>query len=133
MPRLPSSPRGWAVAVVCVVSLVVVWHFSAYYRGALAATLDGIRGHDEIQTDGYPAPERWEYGRLLEERFGVELNEVAGCVVSERLCAYVAGYNDVVTRRVNGRHCRDVFAECRTEAEEQYRLKHPKGRGRDRE
>ena|GEM_PF-4980935 len=113
--RLLKSRWTW----VAVLMAILVWHFGAYYRGAFAATIDGVRGHDEIQSfGGPPTIQQVEYHQLLKKRYGVEPNIVAGCVVSETLVRYVHGYNDVTKQRLKKKHGRDIFTECWAEAVE---------------
>jgi len=113
--RLLKSRWTW----VAVLMAILVWHFGAYYRGALVATFDGVRGHDEIQTyGGPPSVQLVENRRLLKERYSVEPNVVGGCVMSDSLVNYVRGYNDVAEQRLNKKHGRDVFTECWAEAAE---------------
>lgn len=81
------------------------------------AWIDGLRGHDEVKAFGLPRLSAWESARLLNSRYGVETNRVAGCVVSQELVWYVHGYNFVAKSRVNARFAKDVFAECADDAE----------------
>src|SRR5687767_9732529 len=84
----------------------------------LAAWFDGARGHYEIQIYGaLPPPWGAEYWRILETRYGVTVNRVAGCVVTEQLANYVEGYNAVSRQRIETHFGKDVFAECAESAE----------------
>jgi hypothetical protein len=104
------------MTALAALALVVAWYLTAYHRGMLAAYLDHSRGHYEVQTYGFPAEWRHEYARLLRERYGVELNAVAGCVVSHDLVAYVDGYNAASRRLLTARFGSDIFADCRRQA-----------------
>ncbi len=57
--------------------------------------------------------EEEEYARLLKERYGVELNYVAGCVVTEELVGYADGYNSTSKQLLEQKYGKDIFAECR--------------------
>jgi hypothetical protein len=93
----------------------------------VAAWVDAIRGHDELKVYGLPSPWAGEYARLLEQRYGVEIDPVAGCVVTEGLVWYVDGYNSVARPRIVARRGKDVFAECAKEARAAWELIHPSG------
>jgi hypothetical protein len=112
------SPWPWLIAAVLAAAF---WFLGGYPRGMAMAYLDQARGHYEVQNYGYPAPWRGDYGRLLEEKFGVKLNAVAGCVASPWLDAYVSGYNEVSRRRLNERFHHDIFAEFAQLAEARWK------------
>ena len=84
----------------------------------------GVRNRSS-QTFGYPAPWRGEYGRLLKERYGVQLNPVAGCCVTDSLVEYVRGYNEVSCRLFSKKYGRDISAECLNEAQRKWGEGHP--------
>jgi hypothetical protein len=118
--RLPRTALGWAKAVTAVLALLVAWYFSAYPRGMLMACIDHARGHHELQVYGYPFyPERELYARLLGERYGVKLHAIAGCVVSEDLVWFAAGYNAISQCLLNARYGKDIFEECWEQARQE--------------
>jgi hypothetical protein len=59
------------------------------------------------------ASEFADYARLLQERYEVEVNVVAGCVVTHELDQYVNGYNAASERLLQRKHGLDVVAECK--------------------
>jgi hypothetical protein len=75
-----------------------------------------IRGHDELKVYGMPPPWDGEFRRLASRRYGVEINAVAGCVVTQELCSYVDGYNAVTHARLLAHFGKDIFAECEEDA-----------------
>jgi hypothetical protein len=129
--KLLCSRRAWVAALCCGVAAIVLWFVAAYPRGAVAAYLEHTRGHREVKTFGYPPPERREYARLLRERYGVEVNVVAGCVVTEELVQYVKGYNAVSKWLLKEEFGRDIFAECWEEARRKRQAEHPEEGARD--
>jgi hypothetical protein len=129
MARLPVRLLKSRPAWVTAFALLVLWLLTAYPRGAVMAYADRARGHREVKVYGYPPRERAEYARLLRERYGVKLNAVAGCVVTEELTWYVRGYNAVSSRRLNEEYGRDIFAECWEEAGRRWRAEHPQKAG----
>ena len=112
-----KSRRRLIAVLAAIILLPCGWWASAYPRGMVAAWIDGLRGHDEVQTFGLPRGSSWEAARLLSTRYAVETNRVAGCVVSQDLVWYVRGYNSVARSRINARFGKDVFAECLDAAE----------------
>jgi hypothetical protein len=112
------SPWPWLIAAVLVAAF---WFLGGYPRGMAMAYLDHARGHYEVQACGLPPPWCGEYDRVLEEKYGVKVNVVAGCVVSPWLDAYVSGYNEVSCRRLNERYRHDIFAECAQLAEARWK------------
>ena len=117
--------RRLIFAVVTLIVVAIGWWLSAYPRGVIAAWIDSARGHHEIKVYGLPAPWRSEYARLVYERYGVEINPVAGCVVSQELVWYVDGYNSVARQRILARHGKDIFAECTKEARADFEQAQP--------
>jgi hypothetical protein len=125
MSSLLKSPWTWFASAAVVFAGYFLLQPSPYSRGVEEAYADHERGHYEIKSYGYPAPWLWEYRRVLQERYGVKLNRVADCVVTERLVSYVGGYNEVSTRLLNEKYGRDIFKECMEFAEKKYEEDHP--------
>ncbi|MDC0671223.1 hypothetical protein [Nannocystis radixulma] len=50
----------------------------------------------------------------MDERYGVRVYEVAGCVIDKSIAAHALGYNEVMEAEIVRRHGADVFerAEC---------------------
>jgi hypothetical protein len=117
MTSLLKSRRAWAVALVTVVFL---WIPAAGLRGMLMAYIDHARGHREVKTLGHPPPWEGQYARLLNERYGVKLNRVAGCVVTPWLAWYVKGYNAASRGLLQGEYGPGLFEECARLAEQQF-------------
>jgi hypothetical protein len=92
----------------------------------IVAWADGVRGHQEVKVFGLPPSWAWEYARLVRERYGVEINPVAGCVVTQDLVWYVDGYNAVARPGIVARHGKDIFAECAEEAQAEWDLPNPR-------
>ena len=97
--------------------LVSIWTLTAPPRGYLAAKMDLVRGHYEVQSLGRHAPWKPQYTALLRERYGIE-NRTAGdcCVFTTSLSPYVSAYNAVMKPAVKRKFGHDVFAECDDEA-----------------
>lgn len=81
---------------------------------------DFARGHPRILTYGLPAPWTREYGEILQRDYGVELETVAGCVVSAPLVDYVAAYNQTIEGYLVFVHGPDIFDRAHTEARALY-------------
>jgi len=114
-----KSRRAWFMTVLVVLALVLVWCLMPYQRGMLMAHINHARGHYEVKViGGSPFPESKaeefaKYAQLLQERYGVELNVVAGCVVTDELDQYVKGYNSASERLLRKKHGLDIFEECK--------------------
>jgi hypothetical protein len=123
--RRSLTLRRTVVAALAVVALGVGWWLCAYPRGMIVAYADAFRGHDEIKEFGLPPPWAEDYARLLSQRYGVEVNQVAGCCVTQDLEWYVDGYNSVTCARLTAHFGKDIFAECFADAEAAWRMAHP--------
>jgi hypothetical protein len=118
-PRRLRLTRRWAVLIAVVlaaITVAVAWRSLAYPRGMLAARFDMARGRYQIQTYGKPVAWRAECARLLLNRYGVKLNEVAGCCVTEELISWVDGYNDATADRFSAQFRKDILDECLADA-----------------
>ena len=100
----------------------VGWEAAAPIRGQLAAQYDLMRGYPQVLAFGHPTAWRPEYARLLRERYGIKMEVVAGCGVSESLIAYVEGYNQTTMRAVNRRFGYNVFEEIASDASRNWEL-----------
>lgn len=110
------------LAIALLICCFSGWWFSASLRGQLAARFDVARGRYLLQTYGLPVPWINEEGRILRQRYGIQMEAVAGCVVSPPLVNYVDAYDDYVVAAANRRFGRDVFKESREEAERNWKL-----------
>jgi len=117
--------RRLIIALVALVVAPLVWWFSAYPRGIVAAYFDLCRGHYEIQVYGLPPPYEQEYISLLRERYGVDLCALAGCEIWPDVEWYAAGYNSVSVPAIDSHFGKDVFSECAREAGTEWHRKHP--------
>ena len=72
-------------------------------RGRRQATRDLRAGNLRVRTYGYPSPYSWEYMKRLNERYGIEVIGVAGCIVSNRVKATTRGYNEVMEGAIEKR------------------------------
>jgi hypothetical protein len=119
-----KSRRSRVVVVAAVVAMFVLWYAASYPRGVLMAHLDHARGRYQVLSAGLPVPWAWEYARLLEERYGVEMNWVAGCDVPLSLAWYIGGYNPTSRRLLKEKYGRDIFRECAAEARQRWEAEH---------
>ena len=105
------------------------WESSARFRGRTVARFELAHGRYEILTLGLPTPWRPEFARHLEERYGIKLRVVAGCIVSESLLEYVAGYNAVMALGAHRKFGRSVIEEVSLEEMEIWKAR-AEGAGR---
>ena len=102
-------------------------YLSAFSRGQHDAAED--ISHGRYQELGYGLPASWrnDYTSLLRERYGIKFRAVAGCLISESLESYVAGYNSVASAAAMRKFGHNVFRECAEEARlrsRQFRFQH---------
>ena len=106
-------------------SLVLMVTFMAgCSNGSPEAEHDISQGHLELRTFGLPAPWEVEYARLLKERHGIELNAVAGCVVTEDLMRDVERYNAVMEVEIKQRFGSDVLDRVAEDARQNWDKQH---------
>jgi hypothetical protein len=129
MRRFISGHKKVSTVVTTFLVLALAlwaWDTSGSIRGQIVARYDLARGHYRIFVVGLPVVYRPEYGRLLHERFGVEMRVAAGCVVTDSLLAYVDGYDRTSMAATNRKWGRDVFQESFEEAGRVWSQTHPR-------
>lgn len=85
---------------------------------------DFARGHPRILTYGLPVHWINEYREVLARDYGVKLETVAGCVVSDPLVDYVDTYNETIEGYLVSVHGPDLFDKARREADALYTARH---------
>jgi hypothetical protein len=119
--------QHWLIlAGVCLLVLRIEWWFFAYHRGMIAAWADQASGHYEVKVYGLPLFFEGDYETLVREQYGVEVNHVAGCLVSQELEWYVKGYNSVSKPRILARFGKDIFTECKQDSHTASEVAHPR-------
>ena len=120
MPFSLKSNKRFLAVMIVVISVVAYWLFwpwpFAELRGQLAARIDLWSGSYKVLAIGLPSPWRAEYVRLLQERYGIRVQKMADCIVSESLVSYVRNYNELSASAANHRVGRDPFRECDEDA-----------------
>ncbi len=111
------------LCIALVIGSLVAWEYSASLRGELAARIDVAREDYVLLVFGLPVPWRGEGARILQQRYGIRMKAVAGCVVSSSLVNYVDAYDSYVVSAANKKFGRDVFKESLDEAERNWKLK----------
>ncbi|HEX3877087.1 MAG TPA: hypothetical protein VHW24_08885 [Bryobacteraceae bacterium] len=86
------------------------------FRGHITAEYDLALGHYKILTFGLGGPRQPLYAQILKERYGIEMQAVAGCVVTQSIVSYVSAYNAVSHAAANQKFGRDVFEEANSES-----------------
>jgi hypothetical protein len=89
---------------------------TAYEAGRREAELDIREGRLMIMMYGGPPP-AWldECAKLLQQRYGIRLKDIAGCVVDYQIIGRERGYNEVSRAEIQRRFGRDVAEETKTE------------------
>jgi hypothetical protein len=117
----PKVKRTWlkrltlARLILALVVLAIAWVLAAWPFGAVMAHIDHWRGNDKVKTFGLPAEWSDDYAALLRDRYGVELNSVAGCTPPVSLMQYVEGYNRVSESYLQQKYGKDILEECAAE------------------
>jgi hypothetical protein len=75
----------------------------SFHQGIADATKDIQQGKVVIKTYGLLASWHPGWRELLKSKFEIEVDIVSGCVVSEELVDYVAGYNGVTKEHIKKR------------------------------
>jgi hypothetical protein len=73
-------------------------------EGRAEAVQDLATGKLRLKTYGLPAPWSWKCHEMARDKFGVEFDTVAGCVVDDELVERVTGYNEPMQREIDRRH-----------------------------
>lgn len=86
-------------------------------KGRADARKDLKAGKLKVEVMGGP-PAPWEgtYGRLLKERYGIEYNWVADCVVSDQVIGHAKGYNEIMGAEITRRFGKDALGKTAEEA-----------------
>ena len=93
------------------------WHESQARRdGRAEAARDIAAGDLRLRTYGLPLPSDSTYETLLEERIGVKVDVVAGCLLTPDLVAKTSAYNAVVEAEIARRFGADVLDSLEKEA-----------------
>lgn len=133
IPTPPAAPLvlaalgGLALLAVSALDQPVALSLEGFHPGPSDQALRRA-AKDEARADlaagrprwliyGYPSLARDEYGELLEARFGVTLDAVAGCVVTDGLEVRVHAYDAVIERWLEARHGPSVIERTWDDAE----------------
>jgi hypothetical protein len=81
----------------------------SYNKGRVAAKRDLSKGITKIKSYGLMDGCEYGFGQILKSEYKVELDWVAGCVVSPRLANEVAGYNSVMIKAVEKKFGKGVL------------------------
>jgi|ERR1041385_2242942 hypothetical protein len=104
------------LGLIGIVLLAVGWDQSAATRGRWVAQFDLARGHYRILAYGLPPRGVVQYKQILQERYGVEYQTVALCIVSRSLVAYADAYDNVSGDAIKRKYGQDVFKKSWDEA-----------------
>lgn len=70
-----------------------------------------------------------EYSKFLQERFGIELRSVAGCVVNGRIYAHADGYNEIMDAEIERRFGTNFWSRAWEDAYKLSAAKHAPRQG----
>jgi hypothetical protein len=115
--KLKRITAALGLAALCFV-LIEGWSLAAPYRGRFAARRDVRHGHYKLLLYGLPPLRRQQYVQLLQKRYGIEVDTVAYCIVSEPMRSYVDSYDYVSFAAANHKFGHDIFEECWKDAQD---------------
>jgi hypothetical protein len=94
-----------------------------YWQGRYAGWRSIRTGELLVHETGLPSPSYAIYRVLLKQRYGVTvLNH--GCIPVVHVRNWQQGVNDAVSSYLRSRYAKDVFEECRTEAQHAWAQKY---------
>lgn len=95
-------------------------------RDGAREALEDLRA-GKVALLGYGLPPLWEAERkeILRRDFDIDSRDVAGCIVTETLVKYVAGYNRVMEAHILARFGSDIFDIVAKRARGLYNERHP--------
>lgn len=105
------------LGVLILVGLSMAWDASAVTRGRLLARFDLSRGRYRLLVYGSTPPEREGYARLLKQRYGIEVEKVADCLVSQSLVDYADAYDSVSVTAAKAKFGPDIFDQTWEDAQ----------------
>jgi hypothetical protein len=122
--RRSTATRLAITVVVTIATPVLIWgvlRITAAQRGYLTARHDVSRGHYEIKTYGLMHMRLQIYSRMLKERYDIWCPPVSGCIVTGGEVAFKNAYNSYAKPAIIQHFGKDVFAECKQDAEAEWR------------
>ena len=90
-------------------------YYSAYRAGEAQAKKDVAAGILVIETYGFGAGGGPEVGRILRERYQIEIKAISGCIVDEIILGHAAGYNSVSEHEIDRRFGKERVEAARAE------------------
>jgi hypothetical protein len=115
--------RRWLLVVI---AFLLSWYAGSYWRGMMMAVIDHTCGHYELKVWGLPMFFDDGHESLLREKYGVEMDVVGDCSVFPTTELYAKGYNSVSRPLLIQKYGKDIFAECRAVAEQQWQAEPPR-------
>jgi len=96
-------------------STVPDYSYSSYRQGKADAQRDINANILAIEVYGFGASNDSEWGRLLQQRYGIEQRVVAGCIVNEKITGHAKGYNEVSHQEIERRLGSDIWTKIRAD------------------
>jgi hypothetical protein len=124
MSRIGNRRNVLAAIVVLLLLICLIWYESAPWRGRWAANRDLANGRFLILGYGLPPRGVIEYRQILAERYGVEYQQVAACIVSPTLVSYADAYDRVSEQAIQQKFGQDIFKRSWAEANRRFQENH---------
>jgi hypothetical protein len=89
-------------------------------EGRKQAKSDIAAGKLCLKTYGLPPEWTWKYESMAKEKYGVEFDAVAGCVVNDELMERTDGYNELMLQEIKRRFGPNALEKLAEEARVKY-------------
>ena len=115
--------RKWFILAVLAVLAVVAYfgffnftYYGSMYRGRIAAERDIANDKLQIKSRGYVPIERDSfYRQVLEDKYGIAIEDVRGTGKSGALAGYVDGYNSLMQQEFDRRFGKSAISDLQQE------------------
>lgn len=91
---------------------------SPYEQGQREARADLAAGKLVLKSYGLPAPAFYEYRDILRHEYGIEIDRVAGCIVTPELEEEVRGYEEIMNAAIEARFGANFLEQVWARAEQ---------------
>jgi hypothetical protein len=113
-----------ALLTFCIcTSIVSLGCKSPKERGRAEAERDLKKGILCLKSYGYPGEVSRTYYQLAKERYGIQNEVVAGCMVTTELTEHADAYNEVMREAITEKFGQDALSKINKEAWEIYEKK----------
>jgi len=95
--------------VILLLLLGQIFELPGRTAGVIIANIDTMCGRYKIKCCGLPSSSASLMGKLLRTHYGVEREQIAGCIVTTWQMGYSSGYNSVSSKRIQKKFKKDYL------------------------